>query len=297
MVRRAIGLLAVLALVGGFFLFNSYIYPAKQGEAGFQKGYKDATYMIDGAPFTLVNGVAETEAAPGSASKITTNYFGNEVEGDLNGDGVSDIAFLLTQSGGGSGTFYYVIAALKTDTGYEGTNAVLLGDRIAPQTTEYKDDGVIVNYAIRKAGEPMTTPPSVGVSKYFKMVNGELSEVALDFEGEADPSRMTLGMNTWRWISASADGQSVTPKKDVFTITFKEDNTFSATTDCNGVGGDYAEQNGSLTFSKMISTLMYCEGAQESDFTKLLADTDAYHFTSKGELIFETNSGGMMIFR
>lgn len=31
----------------------------------------------------LENGVAETEAVPGSASKITTRYFGNELETDL----------------------------------------------------------------------------------------------------------------------------------------------------------------------------------------------------------------------
>ena len=54
--------------------------------------------------------------------------------GDLNGDGTPDVAFLLTQSPGGSGTFYYAVVALRTATGYTGTNAVLLGDRIAPQT-------------------------------------------------------------------------------------------------------------------------------------------------------------------
>jgi len=51
-------------------------------------------------------------------------YFGNEATGDLNGDGQADKAFLVTQDPGGSGTFYYVIAALKTAAGAACTVAV-----------------------------------------------------------------------------------------------------------------------------------------------------------------------------
>jgi hypothetical protein len=123
---------------------------------------------------TLVNGVSETEAAPGSASKIVTRYFGNDATGDLDGDGAPDIAFLLTQSGGGSGTFYYVVVALRTTNGYRGTNAVLLGDRIAPQTILINGSDLIVNFSDRKAGEPMSTSPSVGVSKHLIVVSGKL---------------------------------------------------------------------------------------------------------------------------
>jgi len=136
----------------------------------------DASYEIEGQVVTLVGGVAEVQAAPGSASKITTRVFGNEAMGDLNGDGKEDTAFLLTQDGGGSGTFFYVVVALKTDDGYTGTNAVLLGDRVAPQTTEIHGIELIVNYAERAPGEPMTAQPSVGVSKYLKVVDGELVE-------------------------------------------------------------------------------------------------------------------------
>ena len=45
---------------------------------------------------------------------------------------------------------------------------------IDPKTTEIKDGQVIVNYAERKAGEPMTTQPSVGYSQIVSVVNGTL---------------------------------------------------------------------------------------------------------------------------
>ncbi|MBI3337533.1 MAG: dienelactone hydrolase family protein [Candidatus Staskawiczbacteria bacterium] len=167
----------IIIIASGFFWLNNYIYTEKQGNKGLQKGYKDSTYIIDGRQVTLVNGFSEIESAPGSASKIITKYFGNEAEGDLNNDGISDIVFLLTQEGGGSGTFYYIVAGIKTGDGYQGTNGILLGDRIAPQTTELNNGEIVVNYADRNLGEPMTANPNVGVSRYFKVSGNNLIEI------------------------------------------------------------------------------------------------------------------------
>jgi len=168
-----IGVVVALIIAGGawYWLGSGALSTPPLGD------YKNTTYMIEGQPVILVNGRAETAAASGSASKIVTQYFGNEAIGDLNGDGTPDIAFLLSQNSGGSGTFYYAVAALKTASGYTGTNAVLLGDRIAPQTTEIREGRLIVNYVERAPGEPMTTRPSLGVSKYLKLMGTTLIDV------------------------------------------------------------------------------------------------------------------------
>jgi hypothetical protein len=137
---------------------------------------KNATYFIEGEPVTLVNGVSEVEAAPGSAMKAVTRYFGDEVELDLNGDGLKDVAFLLVSERGGSGTFYYAAAALKTPDGYRGTNAVLLGDRIIPQITAVDEDTpsqFFVSYGERSvAGEP-----TMMASRSFKLDGQTLMEL------------------------------------------------------------------------------------------------------------------------
>ncbi|HVZ75796.1 MAG TPA: hypothetical protein VG934_00785 [Candidatus Paceibacterota bacterium] len=137
---------------------------------------KNATYNIDGTSVTLVNGSSNV-AQDNSSAPIVTQYFGNEATGDLNGDGMPDAVFILTQTSGGSGTFYYAAADVSTPDGYRGTNAVLLGDRIAPQTTQIQNGEIIVNYADRAPTDPMTAQPSVGVSKYLQVSGTQLSEV------------------------------------------------------------------------------------------------------------------------
>ena len=173
----------ITLIVGIVVVFSVLMWPGKaetptRPPAAAANAYLNATYSIDGNQVTLVDGSSTVPSAPGSASQTVTRYFGNEATGDLNGDGKPDVAFILTQSGGGSGTFYYVAAALQSATGYQGTNAILLGDRIAPQTTAITGGKIVVNSADRAAGEPMTAQPSVGVSKYFTVNGTTLAEAA-----------------------------------------------------------------------------------------------------------------------
>lgn len=124
----------------------------------------NTTYRFDDATVTLVKGTATKEAAPGSAEKVTTQVFGEPVIGDLNGDGEPDAAVILVQSGAGSGVFYYAALAIKHGTTYTGTNVILIGDRIAPQTVEIHNGQAVYNYADRDTGEPMTAAPTFGKS-------------------------------------------------------------------------------------------------------------------------------------
>lgn len=124
--------------------------------------------------------------------------------------------------------------------------------------------------------------------------------VGENLDGEADPSRMTLDMTKWRWISAQyEDGRIVKPKTEgVFTLSFDKSGRFSASTDCNSMGGSYEATKTAITFTDMMSTLMYCEGSQEGVFAELLRDTAGYHFTSRGELILSLKyDSGTVTFR
>jgi len=138
---------------------------------------QNRTYSIDGENVTLQDGYAEEEIE-NSSSKIVTQYFGNAVSSDFNSDGRVDTAFLITQNNGGSGTFFYLVVALGNEN--KGSNAIFIGDRISPQTTEVQDGKIIVNYADRRIDEPMVASTSIGVSRQFLVENDVLIEVTLE---------------------------------------------------------------------------------------------------------------------
>jgi hypothetical protein len=170
--KSVVALLGFLIVSGIIlFIFNTH-KEQKADSLAFDP--KNGTYEIEGKEITLVDGYAESELAPGSASKLITRYFGNEAMGDLNGDGKEDVVFLITQETGGSGVFYHVVVALGTNVGYSGLNGIFIGDRIAPQSTEIKDGKVFLNYAVRARGASMTTVPNIGVTRYYKISNGRL---------------------------------------------------------------------------------------------------------------------------
>ncbi len=137
-----------------------------------------ATYAIEHQKVTLENGKAVSKPVePGSAVRTTTKILGRPVRGDLNGDSKTDAAIVLMEDPGGSGTFYYVAAAVNVNGQAEGTNAILLGDRIALLAVRIVSRQIIVTYADRKPSEPFAAKATVRVIKRFVLQGQLLKEV------------------------------------------------------------------------------------------------------------------------
>jgi len=135
----------------------------------------NATFKIERDTVALVNGRAEREAAPASATKVTTTLADPRVSGDVDGDGRPDTVVVLMYQPGGSGTFFYVAALLNGTGGVTTTPAVLLGDRI--KVTGVKLDGrtIVVDALDRTAGQPLSESPSVASAKRFVVDRGALA--------------------------------------------------------------------------------------------------------------------------
>lgn len=174
-------IISLIALAGGLYLVLKPVKeapaPAAANNAAVPSGShatydaRNATFMIDGQPVTLQNGVSSVPAAPGSASSVITRYSGHESVGDLTNDGQVDVAFVVSQEKGGSGVFYYAVAAIREGDGYKTTNAFHIGDRIAVQGTVIPPNSneLHVNFAERRTGEPMTAAPSAGAVLLLKV--------------------------------------------------------------------------------------------------------------------------------
>jgi len=185
----------------------------------------NATYQIGEQSVALINGHAEVEIVPDSASKMIVDIFGAPTLGDLNGDGVDDAGIILVESSGGTGTFYYVAAVVDN----AGTNAVLLGDRIAPQTLEIRDNMLVANYATREPGEPMSVMPSIGASKYLVFQNGVLLDQDLSNTNELLFGTWQNDENTEFTRYFKADGSLI--DTDNSSSASKDTGTYSLITD------------------------------------------------------------------
>jgi hypothetical protein len=131
-----------------------------------------------------MDGSRKVAAAHGSVTKARTAALGQPVNVDMDGDGDKDAALLFTHDPGGSGTFYYVAAAINVNGRYQATNTILLGDRIAPLDITIGRGTVVVKYADRRLEEPMSIAPAVNKTTVIILKNNKLIEIGLLGEGD-----------------------------------------------------------------------------------------------------------------
>ncbi|MGB5626524.1 MAG: hypothetical protein WBM61_12365, partial [Woeseiaceae bacterium] len=139
-----------------------------------------ATYSLNGLEVTLRDGRFDMPAAPGAAARISVSVFGPPVYGYLDDDQDMDAALILVHQGGGSGTFYEVAAAIADESGYRGTNAVLLGDRIVPKLVNIQHRSIVAEFLDRKTSQPFSATPTVAVSRFAFLDGDELIALADD---------------------------------------------------------------------------------------------------------------------
>lgn len=176
--KNIIIILVIIILGGGLFYFLSHKQtantPTTTETSNFAPEASSATFTIDDAPVTFSQGKSSVCEEPGFC--MESSILPNSASGDLNGDGKSDTAVFIEQSGGGSGTFIYAAAYVSGTVNYKGTNAVFLGDRIAPKSLSIGNGVLTVTWLDRKSDEPFSSEPTVSTSKQFVYKNGELVE-------------------------------------------------------------------------------------------------------------------------
>lgn len=106
--------------------------------------------------------------------------------------------------------------------------------------------------------------------------------------GVGDESVLKNNVWVWKKTEFTNGNVTVTPKMaDKFTITFGDDDRISGTTDCNGFFGSYTRgSDGIINFGALGSTMMYCDGSQESAFMNDVSEAARYTFDESGNLIF-----------
>lgn len=101
----------------------------------------DTTYIQQTAA------VLSALSKPAAASAQPQQYFGMEAYGDLNGDGQSDVAFIIPRTDATLGELYYLAAAIASTTGHIGTNLLFLGNKIKPIDIGIENEIIAIDYA------------------------------------------------------------------------------------------------------------------------------------------------------
>lgn len=251
---------------------------------------KKCEFVIDGQKVILKKGKSKQKAVSGSKSRLTVRYIGINATGDLNSDGIEDVALILTKETGGSGTFYYVAAALSGNNKKQGTNAILLGDRIKVSKLEIKDGKVFVHYYDRKQGQSMVDEPTVKHSIKLRIEDGNLL---------ADQQEQSLTGKEWKWVkTVMNNGEKVYPKKvGLFSISFMENGSLYGQTDCNGFFGSFKIQDNQIQVGPLASTRKFCEDSQENIFTNSLQEIISFFINEENQLILELkfDSGSIIL--
>ncbi len=169
----------------------------------------NAAYTIEGQSVPLVNGRFSAAAAPGSAIWITAAVFGRPLHVDLDHDGDEDAVVVIVYESGGSGTFYYIAAAINQNGRYRGTDGYLLGDRIIVQTVEFQNGVLLARYLDRRPGEAMSAPPSVRTVVELEMIRGKLIPVNSDTaEEQVLRGWVTIGHEVQSFLPCSETTES-----------------------------------------------------------------------------------------
>ena len=104
-------------------------------------------------------------------------------------------------------------------------------------------------------------------------------------------------VGSWRLTSYGApDALSPAVEGAEAGITFNEDGTLTGNSGCNGYGGNYTVEGNQITFTEIVSTLIFCDeplGGQEEAVYQVLTETATYEI--EGNTLTITNNDRVLV--
>ena len=119
--------------------------------------------------------------------------------------------------------------------------------------------------------------------------------VALAACSAEQPSASLIG--AWRLSSyGPPDALSPAVEGSEAGITFNEDGTLAGNSGCNGYGGNYSVEGNQITFTEIVSTLIFCDeplGGQEEAVYQVLTETATFEI--EGDTLTITNNDRVLV--
>lgn len=115
---------------------------------------------------------------------------------------------------------------------------------------------------------------------------------------ENQASDATLKNTVWRLQSLETPtGMTTVDKPENYWIEFKADGNIGLKADCNGGGGSYTAEGGSISIKKIFTTFIFCgENSLDKRFLRGLETAQTYRIEGNNLLIEGAGDNGVMTF-
>ena len=122
--------------------------------------------------------------------------------GDLDGDGIADAAVVVFTSGGGSGTFKYLIAVLDRDGTPVQAARVYLGDRVQVESVTIASGEIVMDMLAHRRSDGLCCP-TLNITRGFALRGDQLvPRQALVIESPLPGETVASGVESSRLIRA-----------------------------------------------------------------------------------------------
>jgi len=256
-----------------------------------------ATYSgIMDAPVTLTDGRWEGEPfVEDGASRPSVGLIDHFVlTGDVNGDGFDEVAALLWESSGGSGTRLYLAVMGRRDGDLENFGTTLIGDRVQIRSGRLEDRKITLD-VVRVGPEDAACCPTEKARVAWALSEDGLSQIADETIGTL--SLADLGGHEWVLTEL---GREQPPPEDIEISLLFQDDRVSGRSGCNSYfAGVTAQKPGEFAFNGMGATRMACPEARmdlERRYLSAMAGATGYTFLAgRLALSCDTDEGSIVL--
>lgn len=168
-----VGLIVISGVIEYLLIKGSTIKPGVNAP-----DVANMTYDINGAVFSLQDGVNINQYTSSSAMKNKLSIFGDPVYSDFDKDRDIDAAAILIDETGAIGNYYYGVLVVNDSGVFRPTNVIYLGNNISAPVAKVIDGHIVYSYTTTDGAESSTSSSELKKSlwiKYDKAIN-QISE-------------------------------------------------------------------------------------------------------------------------
>jgi len=285
LVAATLLLLAIAAPIGGMMAW---------ADGELREALSNMTYPSEwtrSGQASLVGGVYEEPAAPGSASNIVIRLTDSLAVGRIGDQTMA--ALVIVTDPGGSGVFFDLHLVRQRENRWSIVDRARLGDRIRVSKLEVERGLVGLDLTVHGPRDGACCPTERD-RVYYALQGERLVKVSAPVQDTPGPIEGPV----WAWQHTDRiDGTRTTPTEaGHYTLRLAPDGQLDVRADCNRAGGRYQLDGARLTLSVTHSTMAACPPESlDRQFLADVASVSAWRLEDSN-LHVDLTGGGAMVF-